>query len=207
MSDAWDIMREDRAIAVVRARSIPDPAAIADAFAAGGIRCVEFTYTIPEVEKVILAAADGARQAVIGAGTVLREDQARRAIDAGAEFLVSPALRPELVAVAGGRPVFMGALTPTEVVAAIEAGAVAVKLFPASIGGPGYLRALRGPFPDVPFVPSGGVDERTVADYLAAGAVAVYAGSSIAPVDAIEAGDTDRITALASAFSEMVRTH
>ena len=205
MNAAWKAMTEDRVVAVVRAASVSDPAAVADAFAAGGIRCVEFTYTIPDVASVIAAAAD-ARDAIIGVGTVIHHEQARAAVDAGAQFVVSPAVRPEIVPASGGLPVVMGAITPTEIVAAMESGAAAVKLFPASLGGPGYLRALRGPFPEIPFVPSGGVDDRTVADYLAAGAVAVYAGSSVADVGEIERGDTDAITARSAAFTDAMRS-
>jgi len=112
MTAAWKAIVEDRVIAVVRAGRVPNPAGVADAFAAGGIRCVEFTCTIPEVTSVIAAAAD-ARYAIVGVGTVIRDDQARSAVEAGAQFVVSPAMRPEIVPAAGGLPVFMGAITPT----------------------------------------------------------------------------------------------
>lgn len=199
---AWEAISADRVIAVVRAQRVPDPAGVAEAFATSGIRCVEFTFTIPGVLDVIRRAVEGAETAIVGAGTVMDDGQASAAVLAGARFVVSPVLRPSLVTSSGGVPVFLGAFTPTEAVAAMEAGATAVKLFPAATVGPTFVRALRGPLPDVPLIPSGGVTDDTAGEYLAAGAVAVYAGSSIAPVDAIESGDLDRITSLARAFTE-----
>jgi 2-dehydro-3-deoxyphosphogluconate aldolase/(4S)-4-hydroxy-2-oxoglutarate aldolase len=119
-----------------------------------------------------------------------------------ARFVVSPAFVPELVAACREEdvPVFLGALTPSEVHAAWAAGATAVKLFPAGVGGPRYLEQLRGPFPDIAFIPSGGIDERSAREYLDAGAVAVYAGSSLAPAALVAAGDHEEIAQRAHAF-------
>ena len=193
-------MKADRAVAVIRAERIADPVELAGAIAAAGIRCVEFTLTTPGALKALASAVDSG--AVVGAGTVLDEQQAREAVAAGARFVVSPAHVPELVEVCreDGVPVFLGALTPTEVHAAWAAGATAVKLFPAGLGGARYLQQLRGPFPDIAFIPSGGVDERNGREYLAAGAVAVYAGSSLAPAELVAAGDHAEIGRRAHAF-------
>jgi 2-dehydro-3-deoxyphosphogluconate aldolase / (4S)-4-hydroxy-2-oxoglutarate aldolase len=180
-------------IAVVRAPRVADPASLAMAFAGHGIRCVEFTFTIADVLSAIRAAAE--RGAVVGAGTVLDPDQAHKAIDAGARFVVTPAIRVDVAHVCHdlGVPVVLGAFTPTEVRSAVEAGAAAVKLFPSRIGGPEYVRDLLGPFPNLALVPSGGVGPENMRAYLEAGAVAVSLGASLAPPDAVESGDLDQI--------------
>jgi 2-dehydro-3-deoxyphosphogluconate aldolase / (4S)-4-hydroxy-2-oxoglutarate aldolase len=198
--DAFAAMRADRAVAVVRADRVADAAGLASALAQAGIRCVEFTFTIPDVLAALAAAVDSG--AIVGAGTVLEPDQARRAVDAGARFVVSPACVPELgpVCESLGVPLFLGAYTPTEVHAAARAGATAIKLFPASAGGPSYLKQLRGPFPELPFIPSGGIDEDNAREFLAAGAVAVYAGSSLAPPDLVARGEHEEIARRAQAF-------
>jgi 2-dehydro-3-deoxyphosphogluconate aldolase/(4S)-4-hydroxy-2-oxoglutarate aldolase len=187
--DVFETIAADRAVAVVRAERVADPAGLAETLAAAGIRCVEFTFTIPAVLEVIGEAA--ASRAVVGAGTVVRAEEARDAIVAGARFVAAPAVVPDVVAPCRDAdvPVFLGAFTPTEVAAAFAAGATAVKLFPASVGGAGYVKALRGPFPEIPLIPSGGIDLRNARDFLAAGAVAVYAGSGLAPPELVAAGD------------------
>lgn len=194
-------MKADRAVAVVRAERVADAAGLASAFAGAGIRCIEFTFTIPDVLASISAAA--AADAVVGAGTVLEPEQARQAVEAGAQFVVSPACVVELGPACRelGVPVFLGAFTPTEIVEAMRAGATAIKLFPAAVGGPSYVKHLRGPFPDVAFIPSGGVDERNARDYLTAGAVAVYAGSNLAPPELVARGEHDEIARRAHAFT------
>ncbi|MFI6515772.1 bifunctional 4-hydroxy-2-oxoglutarate aldolase/2-dehydro-3-deoxy-phosphogluconate aldolase [Spirillospora sp. NPDC050679] len=128
----------------------------------------------------------------VGAGTVLTEAQARDAVNAGARFLVTPSVSLDVIAygVARGVPVYAGALTPTEIVTAHQAGAAYVKLFPASLGGPAYLAALRQPFPDIAFVPVGGVGPEEARAYLAAGAAAVGVGSPLVG-DALTSGDLD----------------
>jgi 2-dehydro-3-deoxyphosphogluconate aldolase / (4S)-4-hydroxy-2-oxoglutarate aldolase len=193
-------MQADRAVAVIRADRVADPAGLASALASCGIRCIEFTFTIPAALAAIEAAS--VPGAIVGAGTVLEADQARRALAAGARFVVSPSCTVELADVCReeGAPLFLGALTPTEVHAAVRAGATAVKLFPAAVGGPSYLRQLRAPFPHVAFIPSGGVDERSARTYLDAGATAVYAGSSLAPPDDVAEGRHDDIARRARAF-------
>jgi 2-dehydro-3-deoxyphosphogluconate aldolase / (4S)-4-hydroxy-2-oxoglutarate aldolase len=193
-------IRSDRAVAVIRGERVADAAGLAETLADAGIRAIEFTFTIPDVLAAIEAAA--ASPAVVGAGTVRDKRQARDALSAGARFLVSPACVPEVahVAAEAGVPVFLGALTPTEVDAALKAGTSAVKLFPAGLGGPRYLRDLRGPFPLVDFIPSGGVTEDNAQAFLDAGAIAVYAGSSLAPPELVAAGDHGEIRRRAHAF-------
>ncbi|WP_223693222.1 bifunctional 4-hydroxy-2-oxoglutarate aldolase/2-dehydro-3-deoxy-phosphogluconate aldolase [Leifsonia poae] len=203
-----DILRADRALTVVRAPRIEDPAALCRALASGGIRTVEFTFTTPEVERIVAESVATAADhgAVVGVGTVTDEAKAEAAIAAGARFLVTPGLHEGVAAVAreAGIPFLLGALSPSEVMRAMEWGAAAVKIFPASLVGPGYLKDLRGPFPDVAFVPSGGVHAGTAADWVAAGALAVTAGSSVVSAAAIEAGQWQAIREQAKTFSAAV---
>lgn len=198
--DVLEAIRSDRAVAVIRGERVADPAGLAATFAEAGIRAIEFTFTIPEVLAAIEAAARSG--AVVGAGTVRTAQQGRDAVSAGAQFLVSPACVEEVAAVAreAELPAFLGALTPTEVDAALKAGTSAVKLFPAGVGGPAYLRDLRGPFPDASFIPSGGVTAENADAFLEAGAIAVYAGSNLAPPDLVAAGDHQEIGRRARAF-------
>lgn len=194
-------LREDRVAAVVRARVVADAVGLASALAEAGVRCVEFTFTTPGILEVIRAAASG-NGAIVGAGTVLRAEEAKAAIDAGARFIVSPGVAPDVVqpCVDAGVPFFLGALTPTEVMAAVAAGSAAVKLFPAGLGGLEYLKSLRGPFPDVDLVPSGGVNPQSAAQFVAAGALAVFAGSDLVPSTAAESGDLASIAARAKDY-------
>jgi 2-dehydro-3-deoxyphosphogluconate aldolase/(4S)-4-hydroxy-2-oxoglutarate aldolase len=199
--DAFDALRADRVAAVLRGTSVPNPARLADSLALGGVRCVEFTFTIPDVVDVIKAAA-ASTYALVGVGTVLTPEQAERAIEAGATFVVSPACRPALVDVckSAGVPIFLGALTPSEVADAIDAGATAIKIFPAGLGGPSYIKDLAGPFPSAVFIPSGGVNEENVGAFFDAGCPAVYAGSGLAPPDVVAAGDYEQIRERARRF-------
>lgn len=194
----------DRALAVVRAPRIDDPVGLCRALAAGGIRTVEFTFTTLGVEDVIAAAVAGEHDALVGAGTVTDARTAEVAIAAGARFLVTPGLSEGAAAVAreAGVPILLGALSPTEVMRAVELGAAAVKVFPASLVGPGYLRDLRGPLPGVPFVPSGGLDAGNAREWMDAGALAVTAGSSVVSAADIEAASWDAVTGRARAFAD-----
>ena len=193
----------DRVLVVVRAPRIPDPAELCAALAAGGIRTVEFTFTTPDLPKVLAAAtASSAPGQHVGAGTVVTAEQAEAAIDAGAEFLVTPAVRPAVAAVAQRRgvPVFLGALTPTEVLQAMDLGSAAVKIFPASANGPRYLKDLHGPFPDVRLVPSGGVSSANAREFLHFGAFAVSAGTEVVPPASVAAGEHADIARRAAHF-------
>ena len=199
-----DVIATDRVLAVVRAPSVPDPAGLCEALAEGGIRAVEFTFTTPGVAEILARAAAVRRPGThLGAGTVLTAEQAEAAIDAGAEFLVTPALRPE-VAKAAARadiPVLMGALTPTEVLTAMDLGAAAVKIFPAAAHSPKYIKDLRGPFPDVRLVPSGGVNAGNARAFLDHGAFAVCCGTDVVPPDLVAAGGNEHeIRGRAAAF-------
>jgi 2-dehydro-3-deoxyphosphogluconate aldolase/(4S)-4-hydroxy-2-oxoglutarate aldolase len=169
-------------VAIGRRVAAERAASVAAALADGGVRAFELTLNEPEgdalrsIETVARTAAGLGLE--LGAGTILSIDAARRAIDAGATFLVMPHLDTDLVAWAAelGIPSFPGAATPTEILAAWRAGAAAVKLFPASSAGPGFVRELRGPFPHIPLLPTGGVTLETAPAFIAAGAVAVGMG-------------------------------
>lgn len=202
-------LEADRTLAVVRAPSIPDAAELCRALADGGIRSVELTFTTPEVLKHVRRAADTAAQhgAAVGIGTVLTAEQAKAAIDAGAQFLVTPGLRPEVAAVAAaaGIPFSLGAMTPTEVALALDLGSAAVKIFPARQLGPVYLKDLQGPYPGIRLLPSGGIDASNAKSYLDAGAAAVCCGTSVVPPAAVASGDWADISARASAFTATLK--
>jgi 2-dehydro-3-deoxyphosphogluconate aldolase/(4S)-4-hydroxy-2-oxoglutarate aldolase len=199
-----EVLRTDRVLSVVRAERIPDAVDLCHALAAGGIRTVELTFTTPDVLRHLRSSSAAVAGAgiVLGVGTVLTADQANAAIDAGARFLVTPGLRPEVaaVAVAQGVPIFLGALTPTEVAVAVDLGSAAVKIFPAGGFGPKYLSDLHGPYPDVEFLPSGGVNSDNARAYLDAGALAVCAGTGVVPPATVAAGEWSEITSRASQF-------
>lgn len=197
---AMSTIAADRALTVVRAPEIPDPAALANTLAQAGIRALELTFTTPGVLGYLRAASGSA--AVLGMGTVLTADQARAAIDAGAKFLVTPGVRADVAAVATDNavPVIMGAFTPTEVLVALDLGATAVKIFPAGALGPGYFKDLRGPFPDVALIPSGGVNASNAADFLERGAIAVSAGTDVVPPQLVAAGNWPEIASRAAIF-------
>lgn len=194
----------DRVLSVVRADSIPDAADLCRALVDGGIRTVELTFTTPDVLAHLARAAGSAAQtgAVVGVGTVLTVEQAKRAVDAGARFLVTPGIRAAVaeLAVAQGIPVFPGALTPTEVATAVDLGATAVKIFPARLFGPTYLRDLQGPYPGVRLLPSGGITADNAAAFMQAGAMAVCAGTGVVPPAAVAAGNWAEITSRARDF-------
>ena len=170
-----------RLLAIVRAGDPETALAIVRVLAEEGIDLIEVSLTTVDALSVIRRAAAGGGEPGLGAGTVLTIADAREAVDAGASYLVTPGIcEGAREGVRLGVPVLVGALTPSEVIVAVELGATAVKLFPAGpLGGPSYLRALRAPFPDVPFVPVGGVTAEAVPAYLAAGAVAVGVGSPL----------------------------
>jgi 2-dehydro-3-deoxyphosphogluconate aldolase / (4S)-4-hydroxy-2-oxoglutarate aldolase len=200
-TDLLDILEQDRVLCIVRASRINDPAGLAAALAGAGIRLVEFTFTIPGVLPMI-EAASRVPTALVGAGTVLTAGQARDAIAAGARFLLTPDLRPEVAKAArdAGIPFVMGAFTPSEVGRAVDLGALAVKIFPARIGGPAYIRDLRGPFPDVRLIPTGGVNADNARAFLDAGALALGAGTDVVRPDLVEAGDHAAIAERAALF-------
>jgi 2-dehydro-3-deoxyphosphogluconate aldolase/(4S)-4-hydroxy-2-oxoglutarate aldolase len=196
-------------VPVVRATSARKAIAASEALAAGGISIVEITMTVPGALEVISQLVKtSAGDVLIGAGTVLDSETARRCFDAGAEFLVTPGLDVETVnaAMSAGKLIMAGALTPTEVITAWKAGADFVKVFPASaVGGASYLKALRGPLPQVPLVPTGGVNLQTAADFLRAGAAALGIGGELVSTAALNSGDTHQITELAKKYLAIVQ--
>ena len=190
-------------IAVVRARSAEQILPLSEALLAGGVHAVEITMTTPNAIAAIREASRtlGA-QALIGVGTVLDTDTCRAAIDAGAEFVVSPICRTELVAVAQAaqRPIMLGAFTPTEAQRAHEAGSDFIKIFPADTLGPAYLKALRAPLPHLRLVPTGGVDVNNVAEFFKAGCAAVGVGSSLVSAKVLQESAWPELTKLAARF-------
>jgi len=169
-----------RALCIIRAQEIPDPQGLARTLVDAGIPIVEFAFTTPDAPRLI-EQASGVDGLLLGAGTVLTVRDARDAISAGARFLLTPGLRPEVAEEARrqGVPVVLGAMTPTEVATAVDLGATAVKVFPAARLGPAYFSDLHGPYPGVPLVATGGLTAANAAAYLAAGAIAVTAGSGV----------------------------
>lgn len=202
-------IREIGVIPVLRADSAVEAQEMAEAIVAGGLPIVEVTMTVPDATALIARLA-GTLPAgsLVGAGSVLDVAAARACIDAGAAFVVSPALDLETIACCRERGVAVlpGALTPTEALAAWRSGADFVKIFPCgALGGPSYLRALKAPLPNIACVPTGGVSLASVPDYIAAGAAAVGVGADLADVRALRAGQPQRIREAARAYVDAVR--
>lgn len=197
-------LAETGVVAVLRAPTAEAALRAVDALVAGGVTGIEITYSTPDASSVIAEVARRHGETVLlGAGTVTTADQAQRAVAAGAVFLVSPGTTPALAQAmrATGASCLFGALTPTEVMAAVDLGADAVKIFPASLGGPAYLRSLLGPFPAAVLVPTGGVNAANLAEWLAAGAIAVGAGSELCHPGAMTAGRFEVIEQAARDFT------
>ncbi len=190
-------LRNTGVVAVIRAASADAAVAMSHALVRGGVTGIEITFSTPGAPDAIARARKELPTALVGAGTVLNDAELNAAIDAGASFLVSPHTDEALLRAAQAKqvPFLAGALTPTEVVRAYAAGATCVKLFPGSAVGPSYLKALRGPLPHIPLMPTGGVDEKNIGEWLAAGAVAVGMGGSLAT------GTPDQIEAAARRVS------
>lgn len=181
--DVIDKIQASRIIAVIRTPSANLATDVAEALLEGGINCLEITLTIPDAQGVISGLAKRfGNEVLVGAGTVLDAVMAKACIDAGAKFIVSPYLSIETIELCNKAEtaVFAGALTPTEIFTAWNAGADCVKVFPAgNIGGASYLRAIKSPFPDIKLIPTGGVNIDNISDYFAAGAFAVGAGGEL----------------------------
>ncbi len=196
-------------VPVVRASSPAEARMAAEAVCKGGISIVEITMTVPGAVDVIRELAKGSgKEILIGAGTVLNAEMARRCLDAGAEFLVSPGFNHDMVelAVREGKLVMAGALTPTEVITAWEAGADFVKVFPCGqVGGAKYIRALKGPLPQIPLVPTGGVNLNTAAEFIEAGAAALGVGGELVQAEALKSGKAEIIVENARKFLEIVK--
>ena len=212
MSREHDLQRviECGIVAVVR---FADPAPLVEvvkALAAGGVTVAEVTLTVPNALDVIREAKKQLGDRVLlGAGTVLDPETARAAILAGAEFIVSPCVNLEVIKLCRryDKLAMPGAFTPTEIVAAWEAGADIVKVFPAEIVGPAFFKAMRGPLPQVKLMPTGGVDLTTAGEFLKAGAVCLGVGGQLVDPKIVAAGDFAGITALAKQYMEIVKQH
>lgn len=198
-------LRVHRLLAIVRGKDTTAALRTVLTLAEEGIAAIEVSLTTNDALAVIQQArTELGPHALLGAGTVRTAADAARAVDAGASYLVTPALVEGLPSTVGPEiPVLMGALTPSEIELALARGADAIKLFPGSLGGPRYLGALRDPFPDVPFVPVGGVDAAAARDYLGRGAVAVGVGSPLIG-DAADGGDLGQLRGRAAEFRAAV---
>ncbi|HEY1924992.1 MAG TPA: bifunctional 4-hydroxy-2-oxoglutarate aldolase/2-dehydro-3-deoxy-phosphogluconate aldolase [Candidatus Acidoferrum sp.] len=196
-------------VPVVRASSSAEARMAAEAVCKGGIPVVEITMTVPGAVEVIRELAKHASsELLVGAGTVLNPEQAQRCLDAGAQFLVSPGFNPKTVAlaVAEKKLIMAGALTPTEVIAAWESGADFVKIFPCgTVGGAKYIKALKGPLPEIPMVPTGGVNLQTAAEFLEAGAAALGIGGELVHPGHLKSGNTEAIVEAARKFVAIVK--
>ncbi len=195
-------------VAIIRASSGEQLVNVARALCEGGIDIIEVTFTTPGVVEVISAVRkELGNRILLGAGTVLDPETARVAILAGAEFLVSPCVNLDIIKLGlrYDKLVMPGAYTPTEVITAWEAGADIVKLFPADIGGAAYLKALKGPLPQVRLMPTGGVNRETLRDFVKAGACAVGIGGQLVENEAVERGDFARIRQLASEYVQLMK--
>ena len=201
-------IKAEGAVAVIRTDSAERALAIADAVIAGGFRAIEITYSFAAAaEAIAMLDKENENDLLIGAGTILIPEQVREAVEAGARFLVSPCVLPEVIDAARELEVAMlpGAFTPTEIYNAWSLGADIVKIFPAIRFGPEYLKAIRGPLPHIPIMPTSGVDTSNVADWFRAGAVAVGAVSSVLDPELIEKEDWDALTKRAREFVQAVR--
>jgi 2-dehydro-3-deoxyphosphogluconate aldolase/(4S)-4-hydroxy-2-oxoglutarate aldolase len=196
-------------VPVVRAASSREAHMAAEAVCEGGIPIVEITMTVPGAVDVIRELVRSCPSGVlVGAGTVLNAEAARRCLDAGAQFLVSPGLNVQTVelAVRESKLIMAGALTPTEVMAAWEAGADFVKIFPCGqVGGATYIRALKGPFPQIPFVPTGGINLTTAAEFIEAGVAALGVGGECVQAEALKSKKPEIIVENARKFLAIVK--
>jgi 2-dehydro-3-deoxyphosphogluconate aldolase / (4S)-4-hydroxy-2-oxoglutarate aldolase len=195
-------------VAVIRGPTADLTIQMVDALVAGGVKGIEITYSTPNAEEVTARVAKKyADEIVLGMGTLIEPAQAERAKAAGASFIVSPISEPELVKamVASGLVVMAGALTPTEVLQSYRLGSDVIKIFPGSLTGPSYIKALHGPFPYIPMMPTGGVSATNVGEWFAAGVVAVGAGSELCPPALAKEGKFDEITSRAAEFVRMVQ--
>jgi 2-dehydro-3-deoxyphosphogluconate aldolase/(4S)-4-hydroxy-2-oxoglutarate aldolase len=194
-------------VAVIRASSGERLVDVAEALLAGGVEVMEVTFTVPGAVRVLERVADRlGNRVLLGAGTVLDIETARAALLAGAEFIVSPSTHVGVIELCRryDKLVMPGAFTPTEVVAAWQAGADIVKIFPSDVHGPKYLKALLGPLPQVRMMPTGGVTLESAGEFLRAGACALGVGGSLVEAKTVEAGDMARIESLARQFAATV---
>jgi 2-dehydro-3-deoxyphosphogluconate aldolase/(4S)-4-hydroxy-2-oxoglutarate aldolase len=203
-------LKEIGLVPVLRAESVDKALALAEAIAAGGVTVLEITMTVPGAIQVMRQLAEKRPDILIGAGTVLDAETARMCILEGAKFVVSPALNLGTIEMCHRYtiPVLPGALTPTEIITAWQAGADVVKVFPCSaVGGAKYLQAIKAPMPQVDLIPTGGVSVATAAEFLAAGAFALGVGSDLVNAKAMAEGKPEVVTETAKKYLEIVREH
>ncbi|HEX9255648.1 MAG TPA: bifunctional 4-hydroxy-2-oxoglutarate aldolase/2-dehydro-3-deoxy-phosphogluconate aldolase [Candidatus Angelobacter sp.] len=196
-------------VPVIRASTARNALMAVDALYKGGISVAEITLTVPGAEKVIesLRKNFGA-ELLVGAGTVVDVEGAQRCLDAGAQFIISPGFDAATVEFVKSQEIVMiaAALTPTEIMAAWKSGADLIKVFPCNaVGGPTYIKSLKGPFPEIPLIPTGGVNLETAADFIGAGSAALGVGSELVPASALDSGKPAVIAELAMQFLEIVR--
>lgn len=200
-------IKEAGIVAVVRAESIDQAERIAEACIEGGVAAIELTFTVPRADKLIeaMSVKYNGGEIIIGAGTVLDPETARMAILCGAEYIVSPYFDPETVRLCNryGIPSMPGIFTPTEAVAAMEAGADVLKVFPGDVATPNFIKSVLGPLPQAQMMPSGGVDVDNVEKWIKAGAIAVGAGSSLTA--GAKTGDYKKIAETGKLFVERIR--
>jgi 2-dehydro-3-deoxyphosphogluconate aldolase/(4S)-4-hydroxy-2-oxoglutarate aldolase len=207
-AEKLNLIYQTGVIAIMRANSSEQLRAAADAITAGGVRVIEVTMTTPGALDAIKAASQRyGSEVLFGAGTVLDAETARVAILVGAGFVVAPTLNLEMIAMCNrySIPVAPGCYTPTEMLTAWEAGADLIKLFPADVGGPGLIKSLLAPLPQLSLVPVGGVNLNTTAEFIRQGAYAVGVGSSLVDQKLLDSGDMAELTRRAEAFVTEVR--
>lgn len=196
-------------VPVVRASSADEAMQVIEAIQAGGVNVLEITMTVPGAVRVIEKVADKyGSDVLVGAGTVLDPETARACLLAGAQFIVSPALNLDTISLCHrySAPICPGVLTPTEVITAWSAGVDFVKVFPCgSVGGASYVKNLKGPFPQVKIIPTGGVSLKTAADFIAAGASALGVGTDLVNIKAIREGNPQIVTDAAKQYIEIIR--
>jgi len=207
-TEVLEKVKELGLLAVIRGPSADLTVQMVDALVEGGVKGIEITYSTPDAEDVVrrLALKYG-ESILLGMGTLTKAEQAASAKEAGAMFLVSPVCEDELVkAMVASRLLTMaGALTPTEVLKAYTMGVDVVKIFPGSLGGPAYIKALKGPFPYIPMMPTGGVNASNAANWFAAGVVAVGAGSELCPPQLAKEGKFAEISQRAVEFVKVIQ--
>jgi 2-dehydro-3-deoxyphosphogluconate aldolase / (4S)-4-hydroxy-2-oxoglutarate aldolase len=210
MSRIEDLNRVQQSgiVAILRVPTSDQLASVARALFEGGIDVIEVTFTVPNALEILAAVKkDLGNRVLLGMGTVLDPESARAALLAGAEFIVSPSLNLDVIRLCHryDKVVMPGAFTPTEILAAWEAGADVVKVFPSDVVGPSYLKALRGPFPQIRLMPTGGVSLETLPEFIKAGACAVGVGGSVVEPQAIRDGNFTRLRELAAQYVQALK--
>lgn len=201
-SEVLQKIRAEKVIALIRTDTPDSLLDCARALSAGGLNCLELTMTTPGALELCARVSRELPEILLGLGTVLDADTARKGIAAGAKFIVTPAVRPTVIAACreAGVAVLGGALTPTEICTSWELGVDVVKIFPAEFFGPGYIKSIKAPFPKIEVMPTGGVTPETVAEFLKNGAFATAAGSALVSAAALKARDWPALTARARQF-------